>query len=49
MKNVTPVIMSRLSLYFGLVKTTMTNQLLDNKFFIQLLEEILAFKGFLVF
>jgi hypothetical protein len=35
MKKVTPVIMTRLSLYFGLI-TTMTNQLLDTNFFIQL-------------
>ncbi|CAF1020119.1 unnamed protein product [Rotaria sordida] len=44
MKKVTCVIMSRLALYFGLIKTTMTNQLLDTNFFVQLLEEVLAFK-----
>ncbi|CAF5069399.1 unnamed protein product, partial [Rotaria sp. Silwood1] len=44
MKKVTCVIMSRLSLYFGLIKTTMTNKLLDTNFFVQLLEEVLAFK-----
>ncbi len=49
MKNVTPVIMSRLALYFGLIKTTMTNQLLDTNFFVQLLEEILAFKTFVFY
>ncbi len=48
MKDVTPVIMSRLALYFGLIKTTMTNQLLDTNFFVQLLEEILAFKTFVL-
>ncbi len=49
MKNVTRVILSRLALYFGLIKTTMTNQLLDTNFFLQLLEEILAFKTFVGF
>ena len=49
MKSVTPVIMSRLALYFGLIKTTMTNHLLDTNFFLQLLEDILAFKTFVVF
>ncbi len=48
MKNVTPVILSRLALYFGLIKTTMTNQLLDTNFFVQLLEDILAFKTFVL-
>lgn len=47
MKKVTPVIMSRLALYFGLIKTTMTNELRDTNFFIQLLEEILGFKKFI--
>jgi hypothetical protein len=46
MKNVSPIILSRLALYFGLIKTTMTNHLLDTYFFIQLLEDILAFKTF---
>jgi hypothetical protein len=46
MKNVSPIILSRLALYFGLIKTTMTNHLLDTNFFIQLLEDILAFKTF---
>jgi hypothetical protein len=46
MKKVTPVVMSRLALYFGLIKTTITNELLDTHFFVQLLEEILAFKTF---
>ena len=49
MKNVTPIVMSRLALYFGLIKTTMTNQLLDTNYFLQLLEEILAFKTFVYF
>lgn len=44
MKNVTNVTMSRLSLYFGLIKTTMTNPNLDENFLVQLLEEILQFK-----
>jgi len=46
MKKVTNVTVSRLALYFGLIKTTMTNQLRDTKFFVQLLDEILAFKTF---
>ena len=44
MKKVTSVVMSQLALYFGLMKTTMTNELVDSKFFVQLLEEILAFR-----
>jgi len=48
MKNVSPVIMSRLALYFGLIKTTMTNQLLDTNFFLQILQEILAFETFVL-
>ena len=44
MKNVTEVLMSRLTLYFGLIKTTMINQIVDGNVFTQLLEEILAFK-----
>ncbi|CAF1033829.1 unnamed protein product [Adineta steineri] len=44
MKQVTSVELSRLALYFGLVKTTMTNDLCDTHFFTQLLDEILAFK-----
>lgn len=46
MKNVSGVILSRLALYFGLIKTTMNNQSLDTNFFVQLLEEILCFKTF---
>ncbi|CAF5228585.1 unnamed protein product, partial [Rotaria magnacalcarata] len=36
--------MSRLALYFGLIKTTIINQYLDTNFFVRLLEEVLAFK-----
>jgi hypothetical protein len=46
MKKVTDVTVSRLALYFGLIKTTMTNELRDTNFFVQLLNEILAFKTF---
>jgi len=46
MKKVTDVTVSRLALYFGLIKTTMTNELRDTNFFVQLLDEILAFKTF---
>ena len=49
MKQVTPVLTSRLALYFGLIKTTMTNELRDTNFFVQLLEEILAFKTFVFY
>lgn len=38
--------MSQLALYFGLIKTTMTHQNLDTNFFVQLLEEVLAFKTY---
>lgn len=48
MTKVTPVVMSRLALYFGLIKTTMTNQLRDASFFIRLLEDILAFKTYVL-
>ncbi|CAF4596047.1 unnamed protein product [Rotaria socialis] len=44
MKKVTCVTMSRLALYFGLIKTTIINQYLDTNFFVRLLEEVLAFK-----
>ena len=44
MKNLTKVIMSRLALYFGLIKTTMIHQSIDGDFFRLLLEEILQFK-----
>ncbi|CAF1116719.1 unnamed protein product [Adineta ricciae] len=44
MTEVTEVTLSRLALYFGLIKTTMTNELRDTSFFLQLLEDILAFK-----
>jgi hypothetical protein len=46
MKKVTDVTVSRLALYFGLIKTTMTNELRDTNFFVQLLDEILDFKTF---
>ncbi len=49
MKKVTEVVTSRLALYFGLIKTTMTNELRDTSFFVQLLEEILAFKTYMNF
>jgi hypothetical protein len=45
MKRVTPVTMSRLSLYFGLIKTTMNRRIDDDgHIFVQLLDEIVAFK-----
>ena len=48
MKEISEVGLSRLSLYFGLIKTTMTNNLLDKTFVIQLLEDILHFKTFII-
>ena len=45
MKTVTGVTISRLTLYFGLVKTTLNTSIVDSKIFVQLLNEILAFKG----
>jgi hypothetical protein len=49
MKKVTDVvILSRLALYFGLVKTTMTNELCDTNLFVQLIHEIFAFKTFVL-
>jgi len=49
MKKVTDVvILSRLALYFGLIKTTMTNELRDTNLFVQLIHEIFAFKTFVL-
>jgi len=49
MKKVTDVvILFRLALYFGLIKTTMTNELRDTNLFVQLINEIFAFKMFVL-
>ena len=45
MKNVSCVEVSQLTLYFGLIKTTMTNRFLaGEEFLLQLIEEILSFE-----
>jgi len=46
MKEITKVKLSVIALYFGLIKTTMTNNSLHTNFFLQLINEILSLKTF---
>jgi len=44
MNDVTKVKLSQISLYFGLIKTTIANEYLDTHFFVQLLNDLLLFQ-----
>lgn len=49
MKQITKGKLSIIALYFGLIKTTMTNNDLHTQFFVQLINEILSLKTFVFF